>query len=253
VLRTVLAPNAAPLTLDGTRTRLVGEDRVVIIDPGSADPSHLDTIVGMVAGRAVAAVVVTHDHPDHTAGAEELAHRCHCPVRTASRGTLRDGDHLESDGGTLVAVATPGHTPDHMALHWPAQAAVFCGDLMLGGHDTALVAPPEGRLGPYLASLERVRRLEPHIIHPAHGPSFESPDAALDRYIRHREIRLDQVRNALRQGLTSYPDLLAAVYGDTLEPELERAATAALKAYLEHLQGLGHARRRGRGWEAVPA
>jgi glyoxylase-like metal-dependent hydrolase (beta-lactamase superfamily II) len=252
VLRTVLAPNASPLTLDGTRTRLVGEDRVVVIDPGSADPSHLDAIAGLVAGRTVTAVVVTHDHPDHAGGADELAQRCFTSVRTASRGTLRDGDLMESDAGMLVAVATPGHTPDHMALHWPDQAAVFCGDLMLGGHDTALIAPPEGRLAPYLASLERIRRLEPDVIHPAHGPSFDAPDAALDRYIRHRELRLEQVLGAMRRGASSYPDLLEAVYGNTLEPELERAATAALKAYLEHLQGLGHARRRGRGWEPVP-
>jgi glyoxylase-like metal-dependent hydrolase (beta-lactamase superfamily II) len=252
VLRTVVAPNAAPLTLDGTRTRLVGEDRVVVIDPGSADSSHLAAIIGLVAGRTVTAVVVTHDHPDHAAGADDLADRCRSSVRMASRGTLRDGDPLESDAGALVAVATPGHTADHMALHWPAEAAVFCGDLMLGGHDTALIAPPEGRLGPYLASLDRIRRLRPRVIHPAHGPSFDDPDAALDRYFRHRRLRLDQLRNALRAGATGYDDLLRAVYGDGLQPELERAATAALKAYLEHLQGLGQARRRGRGWEAVP-
>lgn len=253
MLRTVLAPNAAPLTLDGTRTRLVGRDRVVIIDPGSAEASHLDAIAGLVAGHAVSAVVVTHDHPDHVAGANELAERFGCAVRMARRRTLREGDRLDSDAGELVAVATPGHTPDHMALHWPAEAAVFCGDLMLGAHDTALVAPPEGRLGPYLASLERIRRLEPRVIHPAHGPSFDRPESALDRYVRHRELRLEQVRRALRDGAASYGELLGVVYGATLEPELERAATAALKAYLEHLQGRGEVRRCGRGWEVVPA
>jgi glyoxylase-like metal-dependent hydrolase (beta-lactamase superfamily II) len=253
VLRTILAPNAAPLTLDGTRTRLVGGDRVIIIDPGSTEASHLDAIAGLVAHGVVTAVVVTHDHPDHATGADALAERFACAVRMARRRTLRDGDRLDSDAGELVAVATPGHTPDHMALHWPAEAAVFCGDLMLGGHDTALVAPPEGRLGPYLASLERIRRLEPRIIHPAHGPSFDRPESALDRYVRHRQLRLQQVRRALRAGAVSHGELLSAVYGDSLEPGLEPAATAALKAYLEHLQGLGEVRRRGRGWEEVSA
>ena len=115
----------------------------------------------------------------------------------------------------------------------------------------ALIAPPEGRLGPYLASLARLRALQPRTIHPAHGPSFEDPREAVDRYVRHREARLEQVLRAVRQGPGDYDSLRQAVYGDQLEPGLERAAMAALKAYLEHLQGLGRVRRRGRGWEAA--
>jgi glyoxylase-like metal-dependent hydrolase (beta-lactamase superfamily II) len=252
VLRTALAPNASALTLDGTRTHLVGGDRVVVLDPGSAAADHLDAIAGMVGDATVVALVVTHAHPDHAAGADELATRFGCEVRMARRGTLRDGDRLDSDAGHLVALATPGHTPDHMALHWPAQDAVFCGDLMMGGQDTALVAPPQGQLGPYLASLERIRRLRPRVIHPAHGPPFPKPDQALDRYVRHRRIRLDQVRRAVRDGVTEAEALQETVYGPDLDPALAGAARAALRAYLEHLQGLGEIRRVGRGWEPVP-
>jgi glyoxylase-like metal-dependent hydrolase (beta-lactamase superfamily II) len=251
VLREVLAPNASSLTLDGTRTYLVGRDRVVIIDPGADESAHLDAIARELGGGVATAIVVTHAHPDHDAGADALAERFGAPVRAARRRTLRDGDPLDSDAGPLTAVATPGHTPDHFALHWPQAGAVFCGDLMLGGQDTALVASPEGRLGAYLASLERIRRLMPRVIHPAHGPSFDRPEAALAAYVRHRQHRLEQVMAAVRGGAADYEALLAVVYGPDLEPGLERAATRALKAYLEHLQGTGRLRRRGRTWEAA--
>src|SRR5690606_12451792 len=100
-----------------------------------------------------------HAHADHAAGGAALAERLGAPLRGLAAGTLADGDRLETDAGALFAVATPGHTPDHVAFHWPAAGAVFVGDLMTGGLDTALVAAPEGDLGAYLASLERVRAL----------------------------------------------------------------------------------------------
>ena len=253
MVRTVLAPNASAMTLEGTRTYLLGRARVVVIDPGSGDPAHLDAVADLVGDGVLASVVVTHAHPDHEDGADALAERFGAPVRMQKRGTLADGDTVTTDAGELRAVATPGHTPDHTALFSPGPGLLFCGDLMMGGHDTALVAPPEGRLGPYLASLQRVRALEPKVIYPAHGPAFRNPGPVLERYIRHRELRLDQVRRALKAGVRGTDGLLDAVYGDSLIPELRDAAAAALKAYLEHLQGLGEIRRVGRDWEAVPA
>lgn len=251
MLRTVLAPNASPLTLDGTQTAIVGRERMVVIDPGSDDPGHLDAIATMIGDGVIVSVLVTHGHPDHAAGASALAERFDCPVLAARSRTLQDGQAVDTDAGALVAVATPGHTPDHFAFHWSAERAVFCGDLMLGGQNTALIAPPEGRLAPYLASLERIRVLEPRVIHPAHGPPFHNPEDALERYVRHREQRQAQVLDALRRGMGDYDSLLDAVYGDTIQPELRRAGTAALKAYLEYLQGLGRVRRVGRQWEAT--
>lgn len=253
MLRTVVAPNASALTLEGTRTYLVGKARVVVIDPGSTDPGHLDAVADAIGDGVLASVAVTHAHPDHISGADELAARFGCPVRARKRGSLQDGDRLETDAGEIRAIATPGHAPDHMALHWPEQRAVFCGDLMMGGHDTALVAPPEGRLGPYLASLRRIRALEPAVIHPAHGPAFRNADQAIDRYLRHRELRLEQVERAVAVGRGAPDALLRAVYGPGLEPELRAAAAAALKAYLEHLQGQGRIRRSGQDWEVVSA
>ena len=249
MLETVLAPNASPLTLDGTRTYIVGGSRAVVIDPGSDDPGHLDAIAAALGGGSLVAVLVTHGHPDHLAGAPELADRLDAPVRRLGDRSLAHGDTVETDAGALTVIATPGHTRDHAAFHWPEQAAVFCGDLMMGGQDTALVAPPDGRLGPYLESLDRVRALEPDVIYPAHGPAFDDPEAALDRYVAHRQERLDQVMDALRAGHGQDTDALRnAVYGDDLDQELHSVANAALKAYLGYLQGQGAVLRLGHGW-----
>lgn len=221
---------------------------MAVIDPGSSDSGHLDAIADAVGGGVLAAVLITHEHPDHLAGAEAVADRCGGAVRKLADGSLRDGVAIETDAGRLVTVATPGHTDDHAAFHWPEQRAVFCGDLMLGGRDTALVAPPEGRLGPYLASLGRIRGLNPEVIYPSHGPAFTTPEQALDRYVRHRELRLQQVLDALAEGAADYDALRVAVYGADLDPELEAAATAALKAYLEYLTGQGRVRRKDGVW-----
>ena len=253
MLRTVLAPNASPLTLDGTRTYIVGKTRAAVIDPGSDDPGHIDAIAEAIGGGVLLAILVTHAHPDHLNGAGDLAERFDAPIRRLGNRSMPAGDAVETDAGSLVAVATPGHTADHLAFHWPEEQAVFCGDLMMGGQDTALVAPPDGRLGPYLDSLNRIRALEPRVIYPAHGPAFENPDAAIDRYVRHREERLEQVLAALRAGHGGSNDALReAVYGDELDEALHGVANAAIKAYLQYLQGRGRVRRLGHGWEANP-
>ncbi|MCI0437021.1 MAG: MBL fold metallo-hydrolase, partial [Gemmatimonadetes bacterium] len=149
---------------------------------------------------------------------------------------------IDTDDGPLVALATPGHTPDHVSLHWPSASAVFCGDLMMGGTETALVAPPEGDLSDYLASLERLRRLRPSVIYPAHGPAFERPDEAIDVYVRHRAHREAQILDALGAGPRSERALLREVYGDALHPGLFDAALGATRAYLEHLAAAGRVR-----------
>lgn len=246
-----MAANPSPMTLDGTRTYLVGRARMVVIDPGPALEPHLDAVADAVAGAAVDAVVPTHRHPDHAASADALAERLDAPVRAAHRGTLADGDRLTTDAGELVALAAPGHSPDHVALHWPARRAVFCGDLMMGGLETALVAAPEGDLGRYLASLERLRTLDLEAIYPAHGPAFTEPYAALDRYVRHRQERERQVLAAVGAGARGADAIVDAVYGESLEPALRDAARGAVVAYLEHLERTGRVRRADGGWVRV--
>jgi len=248
VPRCVRANNPSPLTLDGTRTYLVGRRHVAIIDPGPALPAHLDAVAEEVGDAAAAAILVTHGHPDHAGGAAALAERLGAPVRAAAAGTLAPGDTVPTDEGDVVAVPTPGHTPDHYAFHWPAARAAFVGDLLTGGLDTALVAAPEGDLGAYLESLARVRALRAERLYPGHGPPFDDPAAALDAYLRHREERLRQVLEALAVEPHTADELVAAVYGPALGPALREAARGAVVAYLEHLRRDGRVHRAPGGY-----
>ena len=237
--RAILAPNASAMTMDGTITYLVGEKLVAIIDPGSAADTHIDAIAAAAGDADAVTILITHDHPDHAAGAAELAARLGAPVLDAAAGSLRDGQVIPTDHGDLVAVATPGHAPDHISLHWPAESAIFCGDLMMGGLDTAAVAAPEGDVGAYLASLERLRDLAPEIIYPAHGPAFTDPAAALDRYVAHRVRRQEEVLQAIAAGAKSAAEIAHRVYGPGLDPGLRAFAVAAVEAYLSHLRRSG--------------
>jgi hydroxyacylglutathione hydrolase len=308
MIRTVLAPNASALTLDGTRTYLVGRTRVAVIDPGPRSRPHLDAVVNEVGDGVVVAILLTHRHPDHAAGAAKLSRLVRAPVLAAAAGrvavapsdrgvpatavpasgvpranvpdndgppaaglladapppegspvatvsppeVLAEGTRIATDAGELIALATPGHTPDHFAFHLPTAGAVFVGDLMLGGMETSLVAAPEGDLGAYLASLERVRDLGARVLYPSHGPPFDDPSAALDTYLRHRRDRERQVLDALRGGARSVGSVVEAVYGPDLAPALAFAARGAVKAYLKHLVATGQARREGvRRWVVV--
>lgn len=269
--RSFLAPNASAMTLEGTITYVVGRNRIAIIDPGSDSPDHLDTLAGVAAEADRAVVIVTHDHPDHSTGALQLAERINAALlgghagrgsdvksasgtpgrtgrarspgsmgsgmaRAAGGGLLAEGTSIDTDDGGLVVIRTPGHSPDHIALHWPAASAIFCGDLMMGGLDTAVVAAPDGDLRAYLNSLERLRSLRPSVIYPAHGPPFTDPEAALDRYEAHRRDRVDQVRAAIADGDRDANSITDRIYGDSLDPDLHPFAVAAVQAYLAYLR-----------------
>jgi glyoxylase-like metal-dependent hydrolase (beta-lactamase superfamily II) len=250
VIRTLLAPNPSPMTLDGTRTFVVGH---VVIDPGPDDASHLDAIGDALDGAAPAAILLTHAHSDHSAAALPLARRTGAPVMI-SRGALysplddgdvarwlADGDEVEAEGGTLRVVATPGHAPEHLAFLW--NDTLFAGDAFMGGSDTTLVAPPEGDLAAYLGTLDRVGELAPAIILPAHGPPIEDTAAAVERYRAHRLERIEQVVRALRAAGPARPDeILDAVYGAALHPGLRVAAEGSLHAILAYLRATDRVR-----------
>jgi glyoxylase-like metal-dependent hydrolase (beta-lactamase superfamily II) len=263
VLRSVLAPNPSPMTLDGTRTYIVGRQRPAVIDPGPADAGHLDAVVRMLEGHRPAAILLTHGHSDHAYAAPALARRTGAPVlmgrgalrlpfaRRELAGWLGDGDAVQTDAGALVAVATPGHAPEHLGFVGPGQSAteraLFAGDTFMGGSDTTLVAPPEGDLTAYLESLDRIASLSADVIYPAHGPPLRSPAEAVRRYRAHRLERIDGVVRALRRGPSSAAGLVDRVYGPELHPTLRGAAAGSVAAVLAHLEAARRVERRRGG------
>ena len=234
------------MTLDGTRTYIVGRVHPAVIDPGPNLPTHIDAVAAAVGNRVIASVLITHAHPDHDEGAAAVAGRLNAQIVRPS-----DGQTIETDAGDLTALATPGHTPDHLCFMHDAERAIFCGDLMMGGLDTALVAAPEGNLHDYLASLQRLRELEPRIIYPAHGPAIEDPLEAIDRYLHHREQRIAQAENALKAGPRSTNDLMEIIYGDTLDDRLRYYAASAVEAYLEYLAVQGRVQSVDEEWSLL--
>jgi glyoxylase-like metal-dependent hydrolase (beta-lactamase superfamily II) len=254
MIRTLIAPNRSAMTLDGTRSHIVGRRHVAIIDPGPSTRSHIDAIIDALRGpddgvAFHAVILLTHGHPDHAAGAAALADRLDAEIRSVEHGNLGEGDTVESDSGVLTTLVTPGHTPDHASFWLESERTVFCGDLMMGGLDTALIAPPEGNLREYLASLERIRALRPDRIIPAHGPPIDDADAAIARYIRHRRARCGQVADALANAPPlNTREVADRVYGGEVPGDLREVAVAAVVAYLEYLEEDGTVERADGLW-----
>ncbi|HYH80944.1 MAG TPA: MBL fold metallo-hydrolase [Longimicrobium sp.] len=252
--RMLLAPNASPMTLDGTRTFIVGRERPAVIDPGPSVESHLDAILRALGGAPPVAILLTHSHGDHAQLAPELSRETGAPLMIAEGMMgggdpglvdrwLAEGDAIDTDAGPLHVIATPGHAPEHVAFHHPPSGALFVGDTFMGQGDTTLVSPPEGDLGAYLRTLDRVAALSPSILYPAHGPPITDPDEAVRRYRRHREERIAQVVHALRRtGPSHTAGLIDTVYGAELNPALRSAAQGSLGAIMGYLASSGQAR-----------
>lgn len=239
----ILAPNPGVRELDGTNTWVVGRWPAAVIDPGVDDPAHLAEVLE-AAGR-VGAILLTHDHPDHAPGAATLAARTGAPVlaagRVEGRERLRDGEAIRMPGVHLVTVATPGHTPDHVAFSLPADRALFTGDTVLG-RGTSVIDPPEGDLTQYLRTLHRLRELEPRTIYPGHGPVVLDALGKLDEYLAHRQMREEQVLAGLAEGPRTPEELVPRIYGD-YPVELHPLAARSVLAHLLKLEAEGRVAR----------
>ncbi|WP_445526552.1 MBL fold metallo-hydrolase [Streptomyces cyslabdanicus] len=248
----VLAPNASPMTLDGTNTWIVSEpdsDLAVVVDPGPLDEGHLARVVATAeeAGKRIALTLLTHGHADHAEGAARFAELTRTRVRALDPALrlgdegLGAGDLITVGGLELAVVPTPGHTADSLCFHLPADRAVLTGDTILG-RGTTVVAHPDGRLGDYLDSLRRIRSLTVddgvHTVLPGHGPVLEDAQGAVEFYLAHRAHRLAQVETAVESGHRTPSQVVAHVYAD-VDRSLWPAAELSVRAQMEYLREHG--------------
>jgi glyoxylase-like metal-dependent hydrolase (beta-lactamase superfamily II) len=241
-IRSILAPNPGPFTLDGTRTYLLGDSTV--IDPGPEIASHIEAIRS--AMPALRTILITHRHADHAPAAIPLKAATGATI-VAPYGVLEDdavdrrvsgGEIVSVDGEPLEVIATPGHTNEHVC-YLTAAGELFSGDTVLGAGTTAIF-PPDGSMSDYLRSLQTLREKQPVRIHPAHGPDRENAVALIDEYIAHRLERERQVLAAIAGGAPSISAMRARIYPD-LDPRLHGAAEIQLTAHLIKLVEEGRA------------
>ncbi|CAN5770284.1 MBL fold metallo-hydrolase [soil metagenome] len=250
LVRRVLCGNPGMMTGPGTNTYLIGIDEVAVIDPGPADDAHLDAVAAAGSGR-INWIVLTHTHPDHSPGAAGLRERTGAQVLAfADRDGLicdrhlADGDTVEGTEFTLQALHTPGHASNHLCFLLERERMLFSGDHVMDG-STVVISPPDGDMGAYLASIERLAAWQPALrsIAPAHGHLIEDPKAKLADYLHHRLDREAQVLAALRQagpGGAGTAALVAAIYTDVPEA-LHPVARFSVWAHLRKLAGDGPA------------
>ena len=226
-IRSITAPNPGAFTLDGTRTYLL--DDHAVLDPGPAIDSHLDAI--REALPKLDTIFITHRHGDHAPAAIPLKHATGARI-VAPRGVLEETDHVVSDGdviGELEAIATPGHTNEHVC-YLTRDGDLFTGDTILGFGTTAIF-PPDGHMGDYLRSLAKLRARNPQRIFPGHGPTREDAVALIDEYIAHRLERERQVLDAVARGAKDVSEMRTMIYPD-LDPRLHGAAEIQIQAHL---------------------
>ena len=240
-----LAPNPGPMSLEGTNSYVVGEPghpAVVLVDPGPFDEAHLQALA---AAGPVELILVTHRHTDHTAGSARLAEITGAPVRAAAPehchggAVLQPGETIAAGGTEIRVGSTPGHTSDSVCFHLPLDGpagSVLTGDTILG-RGTTVLDHPDGTLADYLSSLDRLERLGPAAVLPAHGPVLPALDAVVRAYRDHRLDRLAQIRTALA-GLgpdAAVGEVTSVVYAD-VDPSVRRAAENSVAAQLEYLR-----------------
>ena len=236
----VLAPNASPMTLDGTNTWLLAEPdahEALVIDPGPLDEAHLTAIdrAARDLDLKISVIALTHDHIDHAEGAAELAARTGAEVLAWRSGNLATTQSLVVDGLEVEVLPTPGHSADGVTFYIRADEALLTGDTVLG-RGTTVVAWPDGNLGHYLDSLQFLRdtAADARLLLPGHGPTLDDPAQILTDYVEHRQVRLQQVREALGAGARTPDEVVDVVYAG-LDPALRGAALLSTRAQLDYL------------------
>ncbi len=259
LIRRLVAPNAGMMTGPGTNTYLVGHDEVTVIDPGPADPGHIEAVIA-AAGAGLRRVLATHTHRDHSPGATLLAQETGVellgmpppPTPENDRAFAPDralvhGERIGGDEYTLEVIHTPGHASNHACFLLAEERTVFTGDHIMNG-STVVIAPPDGNMADYLRSLALLKDYALARIAPGHGDLLESPDAVIDWIIEHRNEREAKVLERLaRIEPCEMEALLAEVY-DEVDPRLLPLAKYSLRAHLDKLLEEGRATLRDGRW-----
>jgi hydroxyacylglutathione hydrolase len=262
-VRRVMANNPGPFTFKGTLSYIIGRGKVAIVDPGPEDPAHTQALLDAVRGETVTHIFVTHTHRDHSPGVPALKahtgatvyaegpHRAaralhigeHNPLDSSGDRDfmpdvqLKDGDVVEGEGWSIEAVTTPGHTANHMAFAWRERKVLFVGDHVMGW-STSIVAPPDGAMSDYMASLDKLTRREENLYFPGHGPAIPEGKRWVNGYILHRKAREASILNRLGKGASDIPNIVRAIYIG-LDPRLTGAAGLSVLAHMEDMVARG--------------
>ncbi|MBI1404464.1 MAG: MBL fold metallo-hydrolase [Porphyrobacter sp.] len=261
LVKRVLAPNPSPYTFTGTQTYVVGAPQgpdCAVIDPGPADEAHLDAILAAVDGRRIMAIMCTHTHRDHSPAAAPLSQRTGAPIvgcaplmlqvagprsdeafdpTYAPDRVLEDGEGMRGTGWTLTAIATPGHTSNHLCFALEESGALFTGDHVMGW-STSVVIPPDGDMGAYMASLEKLLAREDRVYHSAHGEAITKPRQLVRGMIGHRRQRENQILRLLSESARPASGFIPDMYKG-LDPRLVPAAEMSVTAHLIDLEKRG--------------
>ena len=277
LVRRVLAPNPSPYTYTGTQTYLVGgAEGLAVIDPGPNEPEHLEALYAAIGDAKVRAIMCTHTHRDHSPAATPLKARTGAPLvgcaavrPSGGYGEFRTDEALDFDyepdrvmedgeamtggsgewGWTLRAVATPGHVSNHLCFALEESGALFTGDHIMGW-STSVVIPPDGDMGEYIASLEKLMAREDTVYYPAHGPQIDKPRQLVRGTIGHRRQRENQILRLLGEAPAEIESGLVPQMYKGLDPRLVKAAAMSVMAHLIDLERRGLATRDGEVWSA---
>ena len=258
LVRRVVARNPSAFTLYGTGTYILGRGNVAVIDPGPLDAAHIEAILRATAGETITHMLVTHTHMDHSPGCRLLA--AHADAKTYGFGRhgagkiaagvlveeggdmdfepdvrVRDGDVVAGDGWSAECVHTPGHTSNHVCYALREENALFTGDHVMGW-STSVVAPPDGDMKSYMASLDKLLGRDDAVYWPTHGPSIVEPKPHVRAFVAHRREREDQIRSCLAAGVERIEDMVPLMYAGVprqLHPAAARSVLAALHYLIE--------------------